>query len=209
MSTSSGIRDVPRQVIIQRVPAESIVSPSEFLQKVKLLQFDQASKMLEGNPGLKNSLDALKLCDRVLEEKLTQYCASGATLDVIWEDDEDAPVLNIQPCDNKEQILREIVEVAVFLGSSDLVSNYSQLCLAGALLLLDERARLMECMQTMTRHQNPRMQSPLMDLNVMEGSDNRSLSYRLFFKPLADEIKRFLKSEDAPVIPYSIHFQHV
>ena len=83
------------------------------------------------------------------------------------------------------------------------------MCLAGALLHLDERASLKECLQTMTRYQNAHMRSPLLELEYMKAVHEFTPEYLQFFKPLAEEIATFLKSEEASNISFSENYTRV
>ncbi|MBS0651518.1 MAG: hypothetical protein JSR93_10190 [Verrucomicrobia bacterium] len=167
--------------------------------------------MLASNPKLKESLIALKVCDRFLEEMVALYCSGDSQLAVIMEnDDADSSFyFNKASPINKQQILLDLVKVGSFFCESELNTNYCQLCLAGALLQMDERASLRECLQTMTRHQNPVVPSPLLELEFMKATYEFMPSYLQFFKPLDEEVKRFLKSEEAPKIPCSVNQQRV
>jgi len=194
-----------RKVYFQRVSNECHASPKDFLEKVRLFQFAQAKDCLVRNPQLKESLIALKVCDRFLEEKVVRYCSSGSQLAVIMEDDEEDSCSHVDEAApiNKQQILLDLVKIGNFFCELDLNTNYCQLSLAGALLQLDERASLKECLQTMTRYQNPHMRSPLMELDFMKAVHEFAPAYLQFFKPLAEEVERFVRSEEVPNISFS------
>ncbi|MGE0670800.1 MAG: hypothetical protein AB7H48_05945 [Parachlamydiales bacterium] len=200
-----------RKLTIKRVSNESHASSKDFLEKVRIFQFAQAKKMLASNPQLKESLIALKVCDRFLEEKVARYCSSDSQLAVIMEDDEEDSSSHIDEAApiNKQQILLDLVKIGNFFCESGLNTNYCQLCLAGALLQLDERASLKEYLQTMTRYQNPHMRSPLMELDFMKAAYEFTPAYLQFFKPLAEEVEKFLKSEEASNISFSENYTRV
>ncbi|MBS0605632.1 MAG: hypothetical protein JSR57_01670 [Verrucomicrobia bacterium] len=200
-----------RKLTIKRVSNESHASSKDFLEKVRIFQFAQAKKMLASNPQLKESLIALKVCDRFLEEKVARYCSSDSQLAVIMEDDEEDSSSHIDEAApiNKQQILLDLVKIGNFFCESGLNTNYCQLCLAGALLQLDERASLKEYLQTMTCYQNPHMRSPLMELDFMKAAYEFTPAYLQFFKPLAEEVEKFLKSEEASNISFSENYTRV
>jgi hypothetical protein len=200
-----------RKLTIERVSNGSYSSPKEFLEKVRLFQFAQAKEMLASNPQLKESLIALKVCDRFLEEQVARYCSSGSQLAVIMEDDEEDSCSHIDEAApiNKQQILLDLVKIGNFFCESGLNTNYCQLSLAGALLQLDERASLIECLQTMTRYQNPHVRSPLLELEFMKAAHEFTPAYLQFFKPLAEEVERFVRSEEAPNISFSENLNRV
>jgi hypothetical protein len=209
MSYPNEIGSAQRKVIFQRVPHESFVGPFEFLKKVQEMRFAEAKQMLSANPALKESLNAMRSSDRCLEKMVLDYCSKDTELAVVLEEDKEAAIVDAARPINKQQILNDLINIGYFLEESGIATNYSQLCLGGALLHSDQKAKLMVCMQAIVQHHNRDGKTALMELEIMKSTAEFSPTYLQFFKPLADEIERFLTSENAPKIPVQGHYQRI